>query len=232
MTACHLFSDHYQAIQAYIASDTGRIIELPRPMPDLPDKYHGQTEELTPDQWIQQNSFFNPSLIPSQRLQSIQATRPKAALVALVRNSELGDMIHTIAQVEARFNSKELHRYDWVFFNDQDFPEKFKAAVANSTSSRCFFERIPKEHWSLPSWIDKARFDRAREHLENDGVDKTWLEGYHHMHRWSSGLFALEERLQGYKWFWRVEPGVSFPFLPDSVGSLPRLVIRHLVYSA
>lgn len=214
VAAYHLSSDYYDTTQAHIASDIGHLDELPHLMPGFPDKYFDQTRKLGPDQWIRQNSFLDPSLIPSQRLQCIQATRPKAALVALVRNPELGDMIDTITQVEARFNSQELHRYDWVFFTDEDFPDNFKASVTNSTSSHCFFEHIPKEHWSVPSWIDKARFDLAHEALVKGGVDKAWQENYYHMCRWNSGLFALEQRLQGYKWFWRVEPGVSFSLSP------------------
>lgn len=200
VAAYHLFSD------SHIASDNGRPVEFPGLMPGLPDAYD-QTKELAPDQWIQQNSFLDPSLIPAQRLQYMQATRPKAALVVLVRNSELDDLIHTIKQVEARFNSQELHHYDWVFFNNEDFAEKFKTDATNSTSSHCFFERIPKEHWSIPPWIDKVRFS-----LANNGVGKARLESYHHTSRWNSGLFALEKRLQEYKWFWRVEPDVSASF--------------------
>ncbi|KAK8033685.1 glycolipid 2-alpha-mannosyltransferase [Apiospora marii] len=38
-------------------------------------------------------------------------------------------MMHTVSQVEARFNSKKLHRYDWVFFTEEDLTREFKAAV-------------------------------------------------------------------------------------------------------
>ncbi|KAK7926743.1 glycolipid 2-alpha-mannosyltransferase-domain-containing protein [Apiospora marii] len=37
--------------------------------------------------------------------------------------------MHTVSQVEARFNSKKLHRYDWVFFTEEDLTREFKAAV-------------------------------------------------------------------------------------------------------
>ncbi|KAK8052442.1 hypothetical protein PG993_003827 [Apiospora rasikravindrae] len=38
----------------------------------------------------------------------------------------------TITQLEARFNSKKLQRYDWMFLNDEEFTEEFKAAAMNA----------------------------------------------------------------------------------------------------
>ncbi|KXJ88561.1 glycolipid 2-alpha-mannosyltransferase-domain-containing protein, partial [Microdochium bolleyi] len=134
----------------------------------------------------------------------------KATFLSLVRNSELDDMISSIMQVESRFNAVAIHRYDWVFFNNEPFTDHFKASVTNLTSGRCFFETIPDKHWSIPDWIDKSRFGVGREFLGSIGVGKSWLESYHHMCRWNSGLFALEDRLGQYDFYWRVEPGVQF----------------------
>ncbi|KAK7920522.1 hypothetical protein PG985_008544 [Apiospora marii] len=89
---------------------------------------------------------------------SLWATRPewpKAALISLVNNSDIVAMMHTVSQVEAHFNSKKLHRYDWVFFSNEDFTEEFKAAVLNVSSSRCFFERIPEYHLG-PKELERA----------------------------------------------------------------------------
>ncbi|KAI1268151.1 glycosyltransferase family 15 protein [Xylariaceae sp. FL1019] len=113
-------------------------------------------------------------------------------------------------QLEARFNGRATHRYDWVFFNDEQFSDDFKALVANATKSHCYFETIPKEHWTIPQWIDTTRFDVGRQFMGGIGVGKAWLQSYHHMCRWNAGLFALEKRLLEYDYFWRVEPGVEF----------------------
>ncbi|KAI1799313.1 glycosyltransferase family 15 protein [Daldinia bambusicola] len=119
-------------------------------------------------------------------------------------------MVSSILQVEARFNRRETHRYDWVFFNNEEFTEEFKVTVSKATDSQCYFERIPEEHWSIPSWIDVTRFDVGRQFMGGIGVGKAWLQSYHHMCRWNAGIFASEKRLANYDWFWRVEPAVKF----------------------
>ncbi|KAI2633159.1 glycosyltransferase family 15 protein [Hypomontagnella submonticulosa] len=119
-------------------------------------------------------------------------------------------MVSSVLQVEARFNRRETHRYDWVFFNNEEFTTEFKVAVSNATTSQCYFERIPAEHWSIPPWIDVTRFDVGRQFMGGIGVGKAWLQSYHHMCRWNAGIFALEARLTAYDWFWRVEPSVQF----------------------
>ncbi|KAI8945176.1 glycosyltransferase family 15 protein [Xylaria longipes] len=119
-------------------------------------------------------------------------------------------MVYSMVQLEARFNSRPTHQYDWVFFNDGEFSEEFMLGVRNATNSQCYFEIIPKEHWSVPSWIDTTRFDVGRQFMGSIGVGKAWLQSYHHMCRWNAGLFALEKRLAYYEFFWRVEPGVDF----------------------
>ncbi|KAI0973424.1 glycolipid 2-alpha-mannosyltransferase-domain-containing protein [Xylaria arbuscula] len=163
-----------------------------------------------PLQWLRQNTVSNIDEIPEQYQQSLLDTRPEAAFIALVRNSEVEEMVYSMMQLEARFNSRLTHRYDWVFFNDEEFSDEFKIAVQNATSSQCYFEIIPEEHWSVPSWIDATRFDVGRQFMGSIGVGKAWLQSYHHMCRWNAGLFALEEGLALYEFFWRVEPGVDF----------------------
>ncbi|KAK7993134.1 hypothetical protein PG991_016313 [Apiospora marii] len=181
-----------------------------QPIPELVDGYSHKHKQFDPLKWLNKYSHIDPTTLPTKMLLSLQATRPKAALISLVNNSDIVAMMHTVSQVEAQFNSKKLHRYDWVFFSNEDFTEEFKAAVLNVSSSRCFFERIPEHHWVVPHWIDDAKFSNARQFLEEGGAEKTWLESHHHKSRWNAGLFALESRLQDYEWYWRIEPGVQY----------------------
>ncbi|KAK8078769.1 hypothetical protein PG994_002576 [Apiospora phragmitis] len=180
------------------------------PAPKLHSGYHHEYKQLDPLKWLRDNSHVDPVKVPSKQLLGLQASQPKAALISLVSNSDVVAMVHTVAQFEAHFNSHKLHRYDWVFFNNEEFSDEFKAAVLNISSSRCFFERIPRNHWTVPHWIDHAKFAAARESLKGFGAGKTWQESYHHKSRWNAGLFALESRLQGYEWYWRIEPGVQY----------------------
>ncbi|KAI2617744.1 glycolipid 2-alpha-mannosyltransferase-domain-containing protein [Hypoxylon sp. NC1633] len=180
------------------------------PMPHPPAGYTIQANGPNPVEWLRQNTFLDLSEMSLYQLQELTDTRPKAAFISLVRNEELEDMVASIRQVEARFNSRKTHRYDWVFFNNEEFTEEFKTAVSKATSSRCYFERIPEENWSIPPWIDVTRFDVGRQFMGGIGVGKAWLQSYHHMCRWNAGIFALEKRLANYDWFWRVEPAVKF----------------------
>ncbi|KAI0395482.1 glycolipid 2-alpha-mannosyltransferase-domain-containing protein [Xylariaceae sp. FL0594] len=170
----------------------------------------GDSSRPDPLEWLRRNTISNTEEVHEQHQQSLVASRPKAAFISLVRNSEAEEMAYSIKQLEARFNNRSTHHYDWVFFNDEEFSLEFKAVVANATDSTCHFEIIPEEHWSVPSWIDTTRFDVGRQFMGSIGVGKAWLQSYHHMCRWNAGLFALEDRLAQYDFFWRVEPGVDF----------------------
>ncbi|KAJ1328075.1 alpha 1,2-mannosyltransferase [Microdochium nivale] len=212
-----IFYDEYTSViqptpRPYPGPDPYALDEYLPPMPELPGyPYVSQdTSGVNEIQWLRDNTYLEPDKLSSRAVRSLIATRPKATFLSLVRNSELEDMISSIMQVESRFNEIAIHRYDWVFFNNEHFTDHFKATVVNATSGRCFFETIPKKHWSTPEWIDKSRFGVGREFLGSIGVGKSWLESYHHMCRWNSGLFALEDRLRQYDFYWRVEPGVKF----------------------
>ncbi|KAI1086305.1 glycosyltransferase family 15 protein [Rostrohypoxylon terebratum] len=148
--------------------------------------------------------------LSTQQVHSLIVTRPKAALISLVRNEEVEEMVASIVQVEARFNERETHQYDWVFFNNEEFTEEFKEAVSKATYSQCYFERVDEYNWAIPEFIDVARFDAGRQFMGRIGVGKAWLQSYHHLCRWDAGLFALEKRLHNYDWFWRIEPGVMY----------------------
>lgn len=134
--------------------------------------------------------------------------RPKAALISLVRNSELPGIIQSVSQLEYRWNWK--YNYPWVFFNDEPFTEEFKAITRNLTSAHVYYEVVPKEHWSMPEWIDESRFESSLAYLGTIGVGKGWMVSYHHMCRWNSGFFYQHPRLADFDWYWRVEPDVHF----------------------
>ena len=67
---------------------------------------------------------------------------------------------------------------------------------------------VPKDHWSLPDWIDEGRFMNSLEYLGAIGVGKGWMISYRHMCRWNSGFFYKHPRLKEFDWYWRVEPDV------------------------
>ena len=92
---------------------------------------------------------------------------------------------------------------------------------------------VPKDHWSLPEWIDEGRFMNSLEYLGAIGVGKGWMISYRHMCRWNSGFFYKHPRLKEFDWYWRVEPDVltttpellSFCSIADFVAG--PLLLRH-----
>lgn len=133
--------------------------------------------------------------------------RENATLLTLCRNSDLYELLQTIQNVEDRFNH-QFH-YDWVFLNDDDFTDEFRTMVGAMSSGSVKFGKIDGSHWSLPEWIDRDKMQRGMDELK-DRVIYGDVESYRHMCRWYSGFYQWHELLLGYKYYWRVEPGVSF----------------------
>ena len=180
--------------------------EILRPEDTLQDE-----NTLDPERWLRDNSNNKYAMTHSSGLwDSIPhlSSRPRAALISLVRNSELDGIVRSMEQLEYRWNRK--YQYPWVFINDEPFSDEFKAATRNLTSATCYYETIPKEHWSLPDWIDEGRFMNSLEYLGTIGVGKGWMISYRHMCRWNSGFFYRLPRLLDFDWYWRVEPDVCY----------------------
>lgn len=165
---------------------------------------------IDPAQWLRENIQTDlTSTITKEQLETLQESRPKAAFISLVSMSELEIMVHSITQFEARFNSRVVHQYDWVFFSPEEFTDEFKLTIENATTAACHFEVIPDSHWSVPEWIDISRFNAGLESMRSPNLTQAAFEAFHHMRRWNAGLFAIEAGLEMYQWFWRIEPGVS-----------------------
>jgi len=63
--------------------------------------------------------------------------RGNAAIIALVRNSELREMSQSMRELEETFNQK--FRYPWIFFNDEPFDDKFKRMTSSLTDAETFY---------------------------------------------------------------------------------------------
>ena len=83
-----------------------------------------------PEQWLQRNANNKYAETGRANLWSSipvlgQANKkPKAALISLVRNSELPGLMQSMQQLEFQWNRK--YNYPWVFFNDEAFSDEFK----------------------------------------------------------------------------------------------------------
>jgi len=120
----------------------------------------------------------------------------------------LDQWVKTMIEFESNFN--EDYNYPYIFMNDEVFTQDFKDTVLNLTKSRVEFGLVPKEHWSIPEWINMDKLNQ----LMNTSLKKIWSGtklSYHHMCRYYSGFFFRENLTLKYDYFWRIEPGVSFP---------------------
>lgn len=141
--------------------------------------------------------------------------RERAAILVLLRAQDLQDLLPTLANFEHRFNAQ--FRYPYVFLTDPDegdLPRSFRDRVEQALPVGVETEWgvVPSEHWEIPSWLDKDEIRRGFQEQEARGVQYAGREGYHHMCRWYSGLWARHPLLAKYEWYWRLEPGGTSAF--------------------
>ena len=136
-------------------------------------------------------------------------TEPKmnATFVTLARNSDVWEISRSIRQVEDRFNHQ--FNYDWVFLNDVDFDDTFKAITTSLVSGKTRYGKIPKEHWSFPDWIDQEKAASVREEMKAKKIIYGDSVSYRHMCRYESGFFFRHPIMLEYEWYWRVEPSIE-----------------------
>ncbi|GME94775.1 unnamed protein product [[Candida] boidinii] len=134
--------------------------------------------------------------------------RANAAIVALVRNQELKQLIETITLFEEKFNKK--FKYPYVFLNNRKFSEKFKEEITKICSGDVYFEYIQPEIWDQPENIDKSEQSLKMYELKQKGIQYASLVSYHNMCRFYSGAFFNHPRMKQFKWYWRIEPGTEF----------------------
>jgi len=159
---------------------------------------------------------------------SPQIGKTKAAFVTLIRNFELWDIAKSIRQIEDRFNRN--YHYPWVFLNDVPFTDEFIEVTSALTSGRAKYGMdpiipvdfclalgvrgrcrvrlmvglVPKEHWSVPEWIDEDKAKKAREDMEHRNIIYGGSLPYRHMCRFQSGFFWRQPVLDEFDWYWRV----------------------------
>ncbi|THH16350.1 hypothetical protein EW146_g4283 [Bondarzewia mesenterica] len=139
---------------------------------------------------------------------TIKDRRANATIVMLARNSDLKGIVKSMKQMEDRFNKK--FRYPYVFLNEEAFDTKFRETVLDLTDAKIEFGLIPRDHWFQPDWIDEEKATAARDQMAADKVIYGGSLPYRNMCRFNSGFFYRHELLAKYKYYWRVEPDVTF----------------------
>jgi alpha 1,2-mannosyltransferase len=126
----------------------------------------------------------------------------------LARNTDIQGVVKSVKQMEDRFNKR--FRYPYVFLNEEPFTDTFMTRVARLTDATVEFGLIPPAHWHQPDWIDEEKASAARETMANNNVIYGGSLPYRNMCRFNSGFFFRHELLAKYKYYWRVEPDVTF----------------------
>lgn len=134
--------------------------------------------------------------------------RANAAFVILARNSDLRGISSSMKQMEDRFNKK--FGYPYVFLNEEPFSDDFKKQITELTDAKVEFGLIPHDDWFQPSWINETRATEARDDMMKNQVIYGGSVPYRNMCRFNSGFFFRHELLKNYKYYWRIEPDVTF----------------------
>ena len=128
--------------------------------------------------------------------------RVNACILILLRNDNLHQMLKTMTQFEANFNSK--YNYPYVMVNNVAFTSAFKEKVREFTNARVEFGLIDAAHWSVPEWIDREKLKISLDNLPF-GIN------YHHMCRFYAGFFFRHQLTLKYDFYWRLDHDSSFP---------------------
>lgn len=136
--------------------------------------------------------------------------KERAAILLLARDGDLEALLPTLNNFEAKFNAR--FRYPYVFLNEDSLSQTFQQGIRTALPQGAVVEfgTIPKEHWSIPDWLDKQQVREGFERMKEENIQYADRESYHHMCRYYSGLFALHPLLSKYDFYWRLEPGVRF----------------------
>ncbi|KAF8886687.1 nucleotide-diphospho-sugar transferase [Gymnopilus junonius] len=134
--------------------------------------------------------------------------RANATFLILCRNDQLWDTVHSVREIEDRFN--HIYHYPYVFLNEVPFTDEFKYVLSTIVSSNAEFGLIPHDHWFQPEWIDEERATQSRNAMVAEDIIYGGSVPYRNMCRFNSGFFFRHPLMQKYKWYWRIEPDVHF----------------------
>lgn len=134
--------------------------------------------------------------------------KENAVILILCRNEEQDGIRKTLENFEERFNKH--HHYPYVFLNDKEFTEEFKAVLSKTTHGTATFGKVDPEMWDVPAWIDRGLMQRNGQAMLAKGVPYASMESYHSMCRFFSRSFYKHPLVQKYDYYWRIEPNVRF----------------------
>ncbi|THZ72716.1 nucleotide-diphospho-sugar transferase [Aureobasidium pullulans] len=135
-------------------------------------------------------------------------SRQNATVLMLARNEDLEEAVDALKSFESQFN----HRYHYpvVFLNNEPWTDTFIHNVSGLVSGQAIFDTISANMWGFPDHLDQDVAKASIKEQGDKGIIHAGQESYHHMCRFYSMKFYDHPAMQQYKWYWRIEPGISF----------------------
>ncbi|KAG0308463.1 alpha 1,2-mannosyltransferase 2.4.1, partial [Linnemannia gamsii] len=164
-------------------------------------------------------------------------------VMVITSDEEVQDARETIRHIEDRFN-RDRH-YPWVILSSQPLSDRTQTLLQHipfatrltssdhiseddeegesSTAAAITFGLIPREQWKFPRWIEALKVRNGDFSRLKLGLNATSVP-VRQRRRYMSGFLAQHELLDGYEFFWRVDPGlIVFCDLDDD----PMLAMKH-----
>lgn len=137
-----------------------------------------------------------------------EVEKASGVLVVFTSEEQIQDARQTIRDMEDRFNRGR--NYPWVILSVLPLTEQSKTLMAQLTKGTMTFGTVPKAHYRLPRGIDVSKSMANDRDLILAGVNTKKTEiSVRHRWRYLSGFLARHELLDGYEFFWRVDPGLE-----------------------
>ncbi|KAJ2727020.1 hypothetical protein GGI07_000137 [Coemansia sp. Benny D115] len=136
-----------------------------------------------------------------------EGERLNAAIVVLVRNSELDGLRKSMRMFEDRFNRR--FKYPYVLLNDQNFTQEFRDGIMAITKNEVRFGLLDDEQWGYSPSVTPEETERKLEFNKNRYLYGGSLS-YRFMCRFQSGMFYRHPLVRDLDWYWRLEPDVEY----------------------
>ncbi|KAI8384290.1 nucleotide-diphospho-sugar transferase [Radiomyces spectabilis] len=119
----------------------------------------------------------------------------KATFLVVAQNHERDGILSTILQIEKRFNH-QFH-YPYVVLSPEPLTDAFRNAMATATKAKVIYGTIDDSLWT---------YDDA-EKANNASTVRQLIT---RVHRFYTGFMHRHSLLQGFDYYWRVEPNVEY----------------------
>ena len=130
--------------------------------------------------------------------------RKPVAVIVLCRESEVPDMVKTMASFDEAYNGAKLH--DYIVFSETAWAPAALATLAAATRARVRFALLDEYAWGMPAHIDRRNFSNVLATQTYYGN----TESYRKMCRFFAGPVFTLPILAEYKYAWRLDSHVRY----------------------